>query len=452
MTFRFILVLLGAALALRAQQSMSVAQLKEMIRSSIELKQSDKAVASFLKNVTLTDKLDDRVIEQMQGQGIGQKTLKALDDLRDNSANLKPPTKQELAAAAPKTYKQPPPPDSVHQRELLDQMRQYASSYTQNLPNFLCAQVTRRYVGFRGEDPNRLMDTVTAKLSYNEGREDYKVYLVNDRMVNTSIDKLGGAVSTGEFGSLMKDVFDPATKADFGWDHWGRLRGRNLAVFNYFIDSGHSHFTLDYERGAQRIVTAYKGLIYADQYTGVIYQITFNAVDVPPGFPIRKAQTKLDYDFVDIGGSKYLVPLKARVLMHTADNVNTRNEEEFTLYRKFGTESNITFTPPPLDESKTTEQPPDSSEQPGKNGERTTTSTGERHQSYRPSSATCAAASAIAFRTISFASGRFASSILISLNTAPSPGRPALIGALGCISGEHRDQWRGSSGRYVLTR
>ena len=369
MTFRFILVLLGAALALRAQQSMSVAQLKEMIRSSIELKQSDKAVASFLKNVTLTDKLDDRVIEQMQGQGIGQKTLKALDDLRDNSANLKPPTKQELAAAAPKTYKQPPPPDSLHQRELLDQMRQYASSYTQNLPNFLCAQVTRRYVGFRGEDPNRLMDTVTAKLSYNEGREDYKVYLVNDRMVNTSIDKLGGAISTGEFGSLMKDVFDPATKADFGWDHWGRLRGRNLAVFNYFIDSGHSHFTLDYERGAQRIVTAYKGLIYADQYTGVIYQITFNAVDVPPGFPIRKAQTKLDYDFVDIGGSKYLVPLKARVLMHTADNVNTRNEQEFTLYRKFGTESNITFTPPPLDESKTTEQPPDSSEQPRKNGE-----------------------------------------------------------------------------------
>ena len=93
MTFRFILVLLGAALALQAQQSMSVAQLKEMIRSSIELKQSDKAVASFLKDVKLTEKLDDRVIEEMQGQGIGQKTLKALDDLRDQSADLKAPTK-----------------------------------------------------------------------------------------------------------------------------------------------------------------------------------------------------------------------------------------------------------------------------------------------------------------------------------------------------------------------
>jgi hypothetical protein len=368
MQLRLILIVLGLSFALQAQQAMSVAQLKEMIRSCIEQKQSDKAVASFLKNVRLTDKLDDRVIEEMQGQGIGQRTLKALDDLRDQSVNLKAPDKAALTAAAPKTYQQPPPLNSVDQKQLLNEMRQYASNYTDNLPNFLCAQVTRRYAGLNGDEPNRLMDTVTARLSYNEGREDYKVYLVNDRVVNTSIDKLGGAVSTGEFGSLMKDVFDPASQADFGWDHWGRLRGQNLAVFNYFIDSGHSHFQLDYDRGAQRIVTAYKGLIYADQYTGAIYRITFNAVDVPPGFPIRKAQTTLDYDFVDIGGNKYLVPLKAKVLMHTTDNVNTRNEEEFTLYRKFGTESNIVFSPQPIDDSKTTEQPPDSSHQPAKNG------------------------------------------------------------------------------------
>jgi hypothetical protein len=368
MKLRLILIVLGLSFALQAQQAMSVAQLKEMIRSCIEQKQSDKTVASFLKNVRLTDKLDDRVIEEMQGQGIGQRTLKALDDLRDQSVNLKAPDKAALTASAPKTYLQPPPLNSVDQKQLLNEMRQYASNYTDNLPNFLCAQVTRRYAGLNGDEPNRLMDTVTARLSYNEGREDYKVYLVNDRVVNTSIDKLGGAVSTGEFGSLMKDVFDPASQADFGWDHWGRLRGQNLAVFNYFIDSGHSHFQLDYDRGAQRIVTAYKGLIYADQYTGAIYRITFNAVDVPPGFPIRKAQTTLDYDFVDIGGNKYLVPLKAKVLMHTTDNVNTRNEEEFTLYRKFGTESNIVFSPQPIDDSKTTEQPPDSSHQPAKNG------------------------------------------------------------------------------------
>jgi hypothetical protein len=368
MRFRLILVLLGASLALQAQQSMSVAQLKEMIRSCLEQKQSDKAVAGYLKGVTLTNKLDDRVIEEMQGQGIGPKTLKALDDLRDQSANLKTPTKKELSAVAPKTYQPPPPLDSVHQKELLNEMRQYAGNYTEHLPNFLCAQVTRRYVGLHGDDPNRLMDTVTARLSYNEGHEDYKVYLVNDRMVNTSLDRLGGAVSTGEFGSLMKDVFDPASQADFGWDHWGRLRGQNLAVFNYFIDSGHSHFTLDYDHGAQRIVTAYKGLIYADQYSGAIYRITFNAVDVPAGFPIRKAETILDYDFVEIGANKYLVPLKAKVLMRTTDNIKTKNEEEFTLYRKFGTESNIVFAPQPIDDSKTTEQPPDSSQQPAKGG------------------------------------------------------------------------------------
>ena len=91
-------------------------------------------------------------------------------------------------------------------------------------------------------------------------------------------------------------------------------------------------------------------------------------MDVPAGFPIRKAETILDYDFVEIGANKYLVPLKAKVLMHTTDNIKTKNEEEFTLYRKFGTESNIVFAPQPIDDSKTTEQPPDSSQQPAKGG------------------------------------------------------------------------------------
>ena len=61
-------------------------------------------------------------------------------------------------------------------------------------------------------------------------------------------------------------------------------------MFNYSIDSGHSDWSITYgmPSDSQRIVTAYKGLVYADPQTGEISRIKFVAVDIPKGFPVQK--------------------------------------------------------------------------------------------------------------------------------------------------------------------
>jgi hypothetical protein len=246
-------------------------------------------------------------------------------------------------------------------------MRNYSVSYTQNLPNFLCIQVTRRYVSFNGPDNFRQEDRVLTKLSYNEGHENYKVYQVNNRQVDMSLEQLGGAISNGEFGSMLRDVFADRSEADFTWDHWGTLRGKKMAVFRYSVDSAHSTYMLDFDRGAQKVITAYKGLVYADQDTGVVSRITFESENIPPSFPIRDASTVLDYDDAKIGDSTYFLPLRALVRITGPNNVHTKNEEEFRMYQKFGTESSITFgddATAPLPPEKTEEQPPAPSNDP----------------------------------------------------------------------------------------
>ncbi len=208
-----------------------------------------------------------------------------------------------------------------------------------------------------------------AKVSYNEGQENYQVYSVNGHYEDTTIDKAGasgGAISSGEFGSLMREIFEPHSEAEFGWDHWATLRGRRMAVFNYMIDSGHSAWSITYSAGPgdeQRIITAYKGLVYADENTGEIARIKFVAVDIPKTFPVSQATEILDYDQVPISGQSYICPLMATLNM-TAGREKTKNEIEFRDYRKFGVESGITYDmkanapePPPLPASKTEEQP-----------------------------------------------------------------------------------------------
>jgi hypothetical protein len=352
---RFLLVLATAAVLTGAtvEMNMTVAQLVMFIRSSVELHQSDLKVAEYLRKVRLTDKLDDRTIEDLQSQGAGPKTVAALHDLAEASAGLAP-----APPPPPKpVYVPPPPPDSAEQTKIIDQAREYALSYTKQLPNFICVQVTRRDVDPSGTGNNWYhSDTITARLSYN-GVENYEVILHNDEPVASSnMRQFGGTTSEGEFGTMMDDLFEPATQARFSWDHWATLRHRRTYVFAYDVQQQFSHYHVEAD-DVQSIVPAYRGLVYIDEDTNMVVKIVMTPYDMPATFPIHDITSSLDYDFETIGDQRYMLPLKS-VLTSKRDRQMTRNDIEFRLYKKFGTESTIKFeTPDALPDDQTKEDP-----------------------------------------------------------------------------------------------
>lgn len=336
-----------------AQTKLTVEQLISFIRSSIQLKHPDRQVASYLSRLKLSERLEDRTIEELQGLGAGSRTLEALRELRDASASL--------PKAAPKAPRPAPPvipgPSAAEQKVILDEVREYARNYTKSLPDFLCTQVTRRYYDPSGLEFWSLQDTITARLSYFEQQENYKLILVNNRMTDQSYDSLGGATSTGEFGSLLRELFDQETRARFTWERWATLRGRRAHVFSYLVAQPNSHWRISYQKQLE-IIAGYTGLIYVDRDTNMVLRVTLEAQDIPPAFPIQQASTMLDYDFTNINERQYLLPLRAVVRMRQG-KLLTKNEVEFRLYRKFAAEATITFdTPEPLPEDQTTEREP----------------------------------------------------------------------------------------------
>jgi hypothetical protein len=380
--YRSVLLLCCAVLAL-AQAQTTVEQVADFIRSELALGQhSDKQIAVSVRKLRLTEKLTNKTIADLQAQGAGPKTVQALESLRDSTANMKPPAQDAtyspataheeaplvVPPAARPSSKVPslPPPDSSHQQKMLDRMKEYALNYTHNLPNFMCVESIKRAVDPNAGDNYRSVGTVLARVSYNEGQENYKVYSVNGKLTNnTSMDSVGdGATSTGEFASLMREIFEPKSEATFGWEKWTTLRGRPMAVFNYSIDRAHSRWSVSYgpaEHPEQSIITAYKGSVYADPATGEISRIKFQAVGIPTSFPVKDTTELLDYDLVDISGQKYVVPMMAQLFIR-AGRDSARNEIEFRLYRKYDANSAITYDAdpndlPPLPASKTQEQP-----------------------------------------------------------------------------------------------
>ncbi|HYO80570.1 MAG TPA: hypothetical protein VES20_04145 [Bryobacteraceae bacterium] len=344
---RFCLVLL-LSIAASGQVRMSVDQLKTFLLSSKKLGHTDRQVADYLKNIKLTQRLDAGTIEDLTGV-IGPKTIEALRRLTD--------TAKDLPAAPPPPARAPavviPPPSSMEQGRILDQVQEYGRAYSKSLPNFICTQVTRRYVDPSGLEFWQLQDVITSKLSYFEQKEDYKVIFVNNRAVTTSMERLGGVVSSGEFGSILRSLFDPKTRVQFEWQRWATLRGRRTHVFAFSVAQESASWRIASEDRA--VFPAVRGLLYVDRETNSVMRITQEPESLPPDFPIQQVVQTLDYDYQQIGGTDYLLPLKSTVRSRMGRAV-TKNDVEFRNYNRFGAEATITFTPEPLPEEETREQ------------------------------------------------------------------------------------------------
>ncbi len=366
MGFRLLAAVFALCLAASAE-TMSVARLRQFLESSAPMIRqgttSDRELAAFLDKVKLSEKLDERQIEDFQGEmRIGPKTLLALRKLAAESASL-----PAAAPVAPPLKPRPiPPPSSEEQAAIIDDVRQYALNYSNTLPDFICTQVTRRFQaplpgtrwgGPAGGDPRwQALDTLQIRLSYFEKREHYVVVLMNNAIVNQDYSKVGGSKAFGEFGSMMREIFEPSTEARFGWDHWGLLRGKRVMAFNYRVRLDRSHFQIAVD-DKLRITTAYRGVVEVEPDTHAVVRIVQEAENIPSDFPMKETTDVLDYDYQELSGHTFLLPLKSQVIMKTMEGI-VRLEEEFRLYRKYSADSEIKFDAdpvPPLPEDKTKE-------------------------------------------------------------------------------------------------
>ncbi len=235
------------------------------------------------------------------------------------------------------------PPSPEEQRKAIDTVRKAALSYSAGLPNFFCTETVRRYRNSTSSPEWSPMDTLTVQLSYFEHREDYKLLLVDNQKTKLRYEEAGGSVSQGEFGSMLQEVFNPSAEAVFAWGSRTMLRNRRVQVFRYSVTAEKAHYQLSFNANERRY-TAFAGrhgLVYVSG-NGEILRITSEADHLPASFPIDKLNSTLDYDFTDIGGRQFLVPHAALVEMQ-AGILGSKNEIDFGDYRKFSTDTGITF-------------------------------------------------------------------------------------------------------------
>ena len=225
---------------------------------------------------------------------------------------------------------------------LIARTKEWAMTFTNGLPNFLCRQMTTRYYEQSRSEGFQPIDIVTAKVLYEDGREKYSEITVGGKKTSKSMMDLGGSTSTGEFASVLGGLFEDGTRADFKYYEATTVAGRPAAVYDFKVALPNSNWTINV--GGQSLRPAYSGSIWVDKASAQVRRIEMQADTIPKDFPDDSIQSAVDYEEVSLGTSKFLLPVHAENLScQRGTTLCTKNTIDFRDYHKYSGESTIEF-------------------------------------------------------------------------------------------------------------
>lgn len=248
-------------------------------------------------------------------------------------------------------------PSAAEAIELLERTRKATLGAVQQMPDYLVKQQISRSRAIGTTNNWNVYDRLSIAVSYRQNvGEQYKLLSVNG--MPPSVDeqegsrygeRIGGTTSTGEYVSMLTQLFEPATQAQFEAVDTDTLRTRRTVVYEYSVKRELSQQTLEFQAGIDatpvKTVVGYRGRIWVDRDDNRVLRLETISVEIPPDFPITAARSVIDYEWVTINDVSHLLPSRAIIELTSrlgARTEQTRNDILFRGYRKFGTEVKIT--------------------------------------------------------------------------------------------------------------
>jgi hypothetical protein len=230
---------------------------------------------------------------------------------------------------------------------VIDMATEAAFSFSETLPNYVVKQLTTRYetgAARGGQTSWNAVDTVSADVVSENGKESYKNVLIDGKPAKEAVEK-SGTWSTGEYSSILLDILQPGTDADFHNKRTTTIVNRSAYRYDFSVEREYSHWGI--HSGGESYKPEYTGAIWIDKENYRVLRIEMSARNMPKSFPLDTVESAVDYDYVMISGNKYLLPVHAEALSCERGTSGCgRNVIEFRNYRKFGADTSITFDTP----------------------------------------------------------------------------------------------------------
>ncbi len=247
------------------------------------------------------------------------------------------------------------PPSEAESADILAKTRTATLAAVEAMPDFVVKQlISRSYA--RGTTQNwQAQDGLTLAVSYrpSTGAEEYKLLAINGLPPGVDAksgqdfsNQVGGTTSTGEYVSILSELFSEASHASFKPVDTDTLRDRRTVIYEFEVKLPYSKEMIRSGTRVSEVSTkaGNRGRVWIDRENYRVLRIESIATDIPAGFPVTAASRTIDYDWTTIADRKYLLPSRAEVILtarYENQEQQTRNVIRFRNYNKFGSELRI---------------------------------------------------------------------------------------------------------------
>ena len=226
-------------------------------------------------------------------------------------------------------------------KDLLEVVRSANQEVYSSLQSFVCDEEIRRFKGRITGESRRLIDRVTAKVSFENGVEEYTAIRQNDRGL-PSLSSLAGAWSTGEFGTLLQQTRQLLKTDSVIFRQYTDLNGVSAAV--YGIETGEQDSPWDLQIGARHYRIPFRTEVWVARDSGEIMKITRVSTAMPAGMGISEIHWGVTLSAVELSGKTWLLPKTADyAVMYEGAGRREWNEMVFANYRHYGSEVALRF-------------------------------------------------------------------------------------------------------------
>ncbi|MBK9170490.1 MAG: hypothetical protein IPM24_23935 [Bryobacterales bacterium] len=232
-------------------------------------------------------------------------------------------------------------PASEEPEGLLDRFLVHMRAELDNVPDYVCTQVTERLVRSTSEQSWSRMDTWRFEVALAGGQELYALpgaARFDDRPLSHMVGR--GTISTGKLGLLARNVFS-LPQRHFEYRGQAERDGRAAHEFAYDAPPAQSGFRV--RHGTEEAVVAFQGAFWIDAETLDLLRLEIQAYDIPESVALAEADTILTYRRLEVGVTEPLLPVAATLAITTADGLESLNRSRFGGCRQFTTESAIRF-------------------------------------------------------------------------------------------------------------
>lgn len=245
-----------------------------------------------------------------------------------------------LAAAA-----QQSPPDAATQRAMLEGVQKTAARYQDELPDFVCTLMTKRYEDQSGKGKKfKLRDTDEVEFRYVGRVANRTVLKINNKPARQ--ETLTGFRSDGVLpvvGFLPDWLLGPGAKTKFKWSRWDAVGDKRAAVFTLQLPPKDSRLPLSNNRGSAMV--GLDGAMYVEPVSLMVLRLELQ-IEIPrdnPAMDVLNSSFDLDYGPVSIAGQEFFLPIRTQVQIKSYLGVISKNETEVVRYQKYSADSSLTF-------------------------------------------------------------------------------------------------------------